>query len=136
MLTFQYRLFASKSQISNFIKQLEVHRLLYNQCLEKKIESYKLTGKPLSGFELMKCEVPKLKGKSNSSSLQRTIVRLERAYSKFLSKQGGFPRFKDRFRTIKYVKIGDGCQFKNFNISAKLKLTFTDLFLATIKLKR
>lgn len=113
MITFQYRLFASKSQISNFLKQLEVHKILYNQCLEQKIESYKLTGKSPSCFDLQKSNIPQFKGESNYSSLQQTVRRLDKSYQAFFKQNKGFPRFKQRLRTIEYSKIGDGCQFKD-----------------------
>lgn len=111
MITYQFKLYPTKSQKTLINKQIEVHRKLYNECLEEKIQSYKLTGKSPSCFDQIKSKVKLYKGLSNYSSLQQTIRRLDKSYKSFF-KKNGFPRFKgvDRFRTIEYGKYGDGCK--------------------------
>lgn len=111
--TFRFRLKASKSQRQAFTRQLEVHRFLYNQCLEHKIERYNTGKVSVSCFDLIKLFVPEHKGKSNYSAMQQTVRRLDKAYQSFFRKHAAFPRFrgKGRFRTIVYATIGDGCKF-------------------------
>lgn len=112
MITYRYKLSPTKSQLTDFLRQLEVHKTLYNKCLEQRIESYKLTGKSPSRFDQQKTEVPKYKGLSNYSSMQCTVQRLDNSYKEFFKKNNSFPRFKSRFRTIKYSILSNGCQIK------------------------
>lgn len=114
MKVYQFRLFPTKSQLTSIKKQMEVHRLLYNECLEEKIKKYSEEKISLSDFDLIKCKVKKYKGQSNYSSLQQTIRRLGKSYKRFFSKNSKFPRFKskNRFNTIEYAKVGDGCKLK------------------------
>lgn len=111
-MLYQYRMFPTKTQLKRFLEQLEVHKNLYNNCLEKKINEYK-AGNKISCFDLIKSEVPKFKGKVNANSLQQTIRRLDKSYKAFFRKNSSFPRFKNRFRTIAYAKIGNGCKIKD-----------------------
>lgn len=112
MLTYQFEIEFSKKQASKFNEQLEFHRILYNYCLELRIDAYKKEKINLSIYGFMKKEMKPLVKFCNSSSLQQTLRRLDKAYISFF-KRGGFPRFKskNRFNTIDYVK-GDGIKFK------------------------
>lgn len=105
--TYQFRLFPSKKQYKKFLKQLEVHRELYNNCLQERVFLYseKIS---VSGIDQIKSKVPNFKGLSNYSSLQQTVRRLDKSYKKFFKEKKGFPRLKNRFRTIQYSKHGDG----------------------------
>jgi len=111
MKTFQYRLKPTKRQVKLIKEQLEVHRNLYNQCLEERISAYK-EGVSISCFDQIKSVVPTLKGKSNYSAMQQTVRRLDKTYKSSFRKQSGFPRFraKNRFRTIQFGSYGDGCK--------------------------
>lgn len=115
MITYQFRFYPTKKQKGDIDRQLEVHRELYNKCLEIKIKSYEELGKSPSCFDLIKSEIPQYKGLSNYSSLQQTIRRLEKSFNAFFQQNSKFPRFKseNRFRTISYGKYGDGCKIKN-----------------------
>lgn len=114
MITYQFRLRPSKSQAGLINSQLETHRSLYNKCLEKKISAYQNGKEKISCFDLIKSEIPILKGLSNYSSLQQTVRRLDKAYKAFFRKNSKFPRFKsaDRFNTIQFAKYGDGCKIR------------------------
>jgi putative transposase len=115
MITYQFRIYPNKKQKGLIDKQLEVHRELYNKCLDVKIKSYEDIGKSPSCFDLIKSEIPQYKGFSNYSSLQQTVRRLEKSFNSFFKQNAKFPRFKseNRFRTINYGKYGDGCKLKN-----------------------
>ena len=119
MKTYQFRLYPSRQQLKLFFKQLEVHKNLYNECLEEKINSYKETGKSPSCFDQIKTNIKNYKGLSNYSSMQQTIRRLDKTYSSFF-RGGGFPRFKKYISTIEYSKIGDGCKIKNDHLYLQL----------------
>lgn len=134
MITYQFRLFPTKSQFTEFFRQLEVHKILYNQCLELKQKAYEENKINLSCFDQTKSEVPKFKGLSNYSSMQCTVIRLHKSYSSFFNNIGknGKPRFKQRFRTIQYSRIGDGCKIHEdsvyFQGIGKIKCKFNREF--------
>lgn len=114
MITYQFRLFPTRQQLSLFKKQLEQHRLLYNNCLESKKTAHQEEKKSITCFDLIKSHVSQYKEGCNYSSLQQTVRRLDKAYKSFFRKSG-FPRFKSKnaFNTIEYAKHGDGCKFKD-----------------------
>lgn len=111
MITYQFRLLPTNKQLKEFQRQLDVHKSLYNHCLEQKINIYKETGKSPTCFDQIKSELQQFKNNTNVSSLQQTIRRLDKSYQSFFKKNNSFPRFKNRFRTIEFT-IGDGCQIK------------------------
>lgn len=112
MLTYQYRIYPTKSQQKAIDQQLQTHRNLYNKCLELKIAAYKASKTSLSDFDLIKSEIPNFKGLANYSAMQQTVRRLGKSFASFFKKHGGFPRFKNekRFNTIEFARIGDGCK--------------------------
>lgn len=124
--TFKYRLYPTSKQTKVLSSQLEGHRLLYNQSLAQRKEIYETTGKGIGYFAQATGLLPKLKKKGeqlaicNYSSLQQTLRRLDKAFKAFFyriktGEKAGYPRFKpsDRFNTISYATLGDGCQIKN-----------------------
>lgn len=118
IITYQYKLSPTTKQFKEFLYQLEVHKSLYNQCLQKKELTYSECGKGPTCFDQMKSEVKDFKGKSNYSSLQQTVRRLHKSYSEFFKnpKEYGKPRFKKRFRTIQFSKLGDGCKIHSNSV--------------------
>ena len=76
-------------------------RLVYNTMLDRKISTYKESGKTISEAELMR-QLTELKSKKEflkevpSQSLQQAIRNLDTAYSNFFRKNGsGFPKFTE-----------------------------------------
>jgi putative transposase len=115
MITYQFRIYPTKKQRKLINLQLEEHRQLYNYCLKFKSKLYKLFGKNISAFDLIKRFVKKFKKQSNYSALQQTVRRLDKSYKAFFKKHGGFPRYKKLFKTIEYSKYGDGCKLSDNN---------------------
>ena len=76
---------------------------MYNYAISRKIQHYKQTSKTLSRYEIQ-AEIPGLKKQEstewlkevNSQSLQAVLLHVETAYTKFFSKSGGFPKFKNK----------------------------------------
>ncbi len=118
MLSYQYKLSPTKRQMKEFLKQLEVHRNLYNCCLEEKEKTYIESKTNLTCFDQIKSKVAQFKGQSNYSSLQQTVRRLYKAYTAFFKhpKEFSKPRFKKRFRTIQFSKPGDGCKLHSKSV--------------------
>jgi putative transposase len=122
---FQYRLYPTKAQTEALVSQLNGHRYLYNKALEQRKNIYEQTGEGVGYCLQAKMLIPELRGTSdvvalcNYSSLQQTLRRLDKAFKSFFRRvksgnKPGYPRFKahDRFNTIDYARIGDGCQIK------------------------
>ena len=122
---YKYRLYPTKKQIKSLILQLDGHRFLYNQALAERKQVYEQTGKGIGYTKQATVLLPKLKKENdnlipcNYSSLQQTLRRLDKSFKAFFRRvkageKAGYPRFKstDRFNTISYASLGDGCQIK------------------------
>jgi putative transposase len=121
---FKYRLYPNRSQAEALDAMLETHRRLYNSALKERREVYEGEGRPVSYEE----QSGKLKearksnpylAKTNFSSTQATLRRLDRSFKAFFRrvKTGeapGYPRLKgrDRFRLVEFPSYGDGCGLK------------------------
>jgi putative transposase len=111
--SYKYRIYPNKKQQ----KVLDTHfgcvRYIYNQGLQKKVETYQQTGKALSCFELTTGLLMNLKhdGKHDwlnevtAQSLQMALRNLDNAFTKFFREKTGFPKFKTKHN--KY----QNCQF-------------------------
>lgn len=124
MKVFKYRLYPTRKQITALNKQVEAHRQLYNNSLAERIKVYKETGKGINYYHQAN-NLKNLRATNvdlancNFGSLQQTLIRLDKAYQNFFRRikkgeKAGFPRFKsvDRFNSISFGSIGDGCQIK------------------------
>jgi putative transposase len=125
--TYKYRLYPTKKQVDSLALQLDGHRFLYNTALAQRKELYEKENKSINYSSQATALLPKLKKENsnmalcNYSSLQQTLRRLNKSFNAFFNKiksgtgKAGYPRFKaaDRFNTINYATLGDGCQIKN-----------------------
>lgn len=93
----------NKQQIELLQKHFGACRFVYNRALARKIELYTKEKKRISCFNLIK-ELPSLKKEEEfkwlndiySASLQKSIINLDAAFSKFFEKKQGFPKFKSK----------------------------------------
>ena len=122
---FKYRLYPNRSQSEALDAMLETHRRLYNSALEERRAVFEAEGRSVGYGE----QSGKLKGarkaevhlaKTNFSSTQATLRRLDRSFKAFFRRLGrgekpGYPRFKgrDRFRLVEFPAYGDGCRLKD-----------------------
>jgi len=114
MISVKMRLYPTKAQKSEIKKELEAHRAIYNELLEKRMSLWKNEKKSISAFDLIKQELPKHKNDGlNYSSMQQTVRRLDKSYQFFFRKQNSFPRFKKSLRSIEFGKYGDGWKLKD-----------------------
>jgi putative transposase len=124
--TFKYRLYPTRTQVAALRSQLDGHRFLYNCALAQRKEYYEKTGTGIGYSTQATTLLPKLRTEHagiatcNYSSCQQTLRRLDKAFTAFFrrSRSGevpGYPRFKsaDRFNTIAYAVLGDGCQIRD-----------------------
>ena len=121
---YKYRLYPTKNQTVKLVLQLNAHRFLYNSALEQRKLCYQHQNKSINYYEQAKSlKEIKTWGQftdCNFSSLQQTLKKLDKSFQSFFRRvktdeKAGYPRFKaaDRFNTIAYGSIGDGCQIKN-----------------------
>ena len=123
--SYKYRLYPTGKQTKALESQLDGHRLLYNQALAQRKEAYEQTAKGIGYSAQATGLLPKLKKEAeglalcNYSSLQQTLRKLDKSFNAFFRRmkageKAGYPRFKsaDRFNTITYATLGDGCQIK------------------------
>lgn len=111
------RLYPTKKQKREIFRQFNNHCLLYNNCLEERINYYKINKKIIPYSIQSKTQIPLYKNNCNYSSLQQTTRRLNKAFTSFFQrlknhKKPGFPRFKKRFKSIEFT-YGDGCKIKS-----------------------
>lgn len=104
--SFKYRIYPTKSQISNLENQFSMCRHLYNQALNERKESYEKEQKSVSYHDqavqlpAFKIERPWYKG-VHSQVLQDVLKRLDKGFQSFFRrvKAGetpGYPKFRKR----------------------------------------
>lgn len=87
--TYKYLLRPNNEQFKRLDYLLLQHRLMYNTALEQRIKVYKETGKGVKYTEQSKYFLdlrrsnPETLGQVNTSSLQHTLRRLDKAFSAF-----------------------------------------------------
>lgn len=119
---FKYRLYPTKEQEQALAETLDTHRHLYNRALAERKTAWEERQESVSYMQ----QSARLKderttnpylGRTNFSSCQATLRRLDRAFQAFFRrvKAGeapGYPRFKGqhRFDTVEFPSYGDGCK--------------------------
>ncbi len=121
--SFQYRLCPTKKQKKILLAHIEACRLLYNQLLAARVQSWENEQKSLSCYDqikklpLMKRQRPEM-ASVYSQVLQQVAVRVDLAFRAFFrrvkAKKGkaGFPRYKgmNRYDSITYPQFSNGCR--------------------------
>jgi putative transposase len=123
---FKFRLYPNVNQTRELDIMLETHRRLYNAALEQRKLVYETRGISLNYYaqanqlkELR--EADPYQARTNFSSAQATLRRLDKSYQNFFRrcktsmKEKGFPRFKgrDHFDSVEFPTYGDGIRFKD-----------------------
>lgn len=129
------RLYPNKTQTEQFNKLLGCYRVVYNQCLARKINSYKenKVSENLStlGYfvhhELLKDDNFIWLREQNTKVLKQAINDMLSAYKNFFTQHKGFPKFKSK-RDNK-----QSCRFELGAISKRNDYTTYKLSLANIK---
>ncbi len=111
------RLYPDAQQQQSLAQAFGSCRWLWNYCLNLINQTYKQTGKGLSGYEIKKL-IPRLKKEHDwlsltySQCLQRVCLNLGVAFNNFFEKRAKYPRFKSKHgkQSIQYpqnVKIAN-----------------------------
>ena len=129
------RLYPNKNQATMFNKLLGCYRVVYNQCLARKIESYKNDGKSenlstLGQFvhhELLKNDNFIWLREQNTKVLKQAVKDMLTAYKNFFEQHTGYPKFKSKHDNKQ------SCRFELGAISKRNDYTTYHLSLANIK---
>ena len=129
------RLYPNKEQTTMINKLLGCYRVVYNQCLNRKIESYKNDGKSenlstLGQFvhhELLKNDNFIWLREQNTKVLKQAVKEMLTAYKNFFEQHTGYPKFKSKHDNKQ------SCRFELGAISKRNDYTTYHLSLANIK---
>ena len=129
------RLYPNKEQATMINKLLGCYRVVYNQCLNRKIESYKNEGKTenlstLGQFvhhELLKDDNFIWLREQNTKVLKQAVKDMLSAYKNFFEQHTGYPKFKSKHDNKQ------SCRFELGAISKRNDYTTYKLSLANIK---
>ena len=129
------RLYPNKEQATMFNKLLGCYRVVYNQCLNRKIESYKNDGKlenlsTLGQFvhhELLKNNNFIWLREQNTKVLKQAVKDMLSAYKNFFEQHSGYPKFKSKHDNKQ------SCRFELGAISKRNVYTDYKISLANIK---
>ena len=97
--SYKYRIYPNKKQKEQIHKTFGCTRFVYNYYLNKRIETYKNTGKSMNFYDCSR-DLTQLKNKliwlkePDKCSLQNSLRDLDCAYKKFYKEKTGFPKFK------------------------------------------
>ena len=129
------RLYPTKTQTEQFNKLLGCYRVVYNQCLARKINSYKedKVSENLSTLgqfvhhELLKDDNFIWLREQNTKVLKQAVNDMLSAYKNFFTQHRGFPKFKSK------KDNKQSCRFELGAISKRNNYTTYKLSLANIK---
>ncbi len=129
------RLYPNSEQVTMFNKLLGCYRVVYNQCLNRKIESYKNDGKSenlstLGQFvhhELLKDDNFIWLREQNTKVLKQAVKDMLSAYKNFFEQHTGYPKFKSKHDNKQ------SCRFELGAISKRNDYTTYHLSLANIR---
>ena len=129
------RLYPNKNQTTMFNKLLGCYRVVYNQCLARKIKSYEeiKTSENLSTLskfmfhELLKDDNFTWLREQNTKVLQQAVRDMLTAYKNFFERHTGYPKFKSKHDNKQ------SCRFELGAISKRNDYTTYHLSLANIK---
>ena len=129
------RLYPNKEQAAMINKLLGCYRVVYNQCLNRKIESYKNNGETenlttLGRFvhhELLKDDNFIWLREQNTKVLKQAVRDMLAAYKNFFEQHTGYPKFKSKHNNKQ------SCRFDIGAISKRNDYTKYHLSLANIR---
>ena len=129
------RLYPNTTQVTQINKLLGCYRVVYNQCLARKIKSYeenKISENQTSlghfiHHELLKDDNFIWLREQNTKVLKQAVIDMLNAYNNFFEQHTGFPRFKSK------KDNKQSCRFELGAISKKNIYTNYKLSLANIR---
>ena len=134
-MAIKVKLYPNKEQATMINKLLGCYRVVYNQCLNRKIETYKNEGKSenfstLGKFvhhELLKDENFIWLREQNTKVLKQAVKDMLSSYKNFFEKHTGYPKFKSKHDNKQ------SCRFELGAISKRNVYTNYKISLANIR---
>ena len=128
------RLYPNKEQATMINKLLGCYRVVYNQCLNRKIESYKNEGKTenlstLGKFvhhELLKDENFIWLREQNTKVLKQAVKDMLTAYKNFFERHSGYPKFKSKHDNKQSCRFEIGAISKR-NVYTNYKISLANI---------
>ena len=128
------RLYPNKTQTEQFNKLLGCYRVVYNQCLNRKIESYKNEGRSenlstLGKFlhhELLKDDNFVWLRDQNTKVLKQAVRDMLTAYKNFFERHTGYPKFKSKHDNKQSCRFELGAISKR-NIYTNYKISLANI---------
>ena len=128
------RLYPNKEQATMINKLLGCYRVVYNQCLNRKIESYKNDGKSenlstLGKFvhhELLKDENFIWLREQNTKVLKQAVKDMLTAYKNFFELHSGYPKFKSKHDNKQSCRFEIGAISKR-NVYTNYKISLANI---------
>ena len=133
--SYKFRLRPKQKDVQILEQTLRLHCELYNAALQERRDAW-LISKVSINYGMQSAQLKDIRaGREDLSDLsfsscQQTLRRLDRSFQAFYrrARSGqtpGFPRFKpqQRFNTIQYSKVGDGCAYNSETGRVYLKET-------------
>jgi putative transposase len=117
---FKYRLYPNADEARELGIMLETHRRLYNAALAQRKDAWEKEKKAVyygdqSAWYKKERETNEFFARTNFSSAQATLRRLEKSFQNFFRRvkggeKPGYPRFKarDRYESVEFPSYGDG----------------------------
>lgn len=122
--TFKYRIYPTGKQTKAIDETLETHRRIYNNALNQRKTAYEQSkesvtyGDQSASYKQAR-ETNEYYQKTNFSSVQRTLRRLDKAFKAFFRRvkagdKPGYPRFKgkNRWKSVEFT-YGDGSRIRD-----------------------
>ena len=124
---YKYKLLPNQEQMETLSKYFGCVRFIYNWGLEKKIETYKESGKSI-GYVQLSSEFTLLKQQKEfewlsecpRDTLQQSLRNLDRAFSNFFKKNAKYPKFKTKKHSMDSVKFTKPVHFDFIDWTVKL----------------
>lgn len=135
---YKYKLSLNAKQASFMNQSFGCARVVYNYCLQRRVEAYETEKKSISQFDLCK-EVVRLKKEEthkwlagvDHQSLCCSVQNLDKAFTKFFREKKGFPKFKSKKHSIQSCQFTQGIKIDFENKKIKFpKIGWCKLFLS------
>jgi len=115
--SYKFNIKPDKEQTEMLEKHFGACRFMYNWALDKKIKLYTEENKKISCFDLIRQITPMKKTEEFSwlkdvyiGSLQKSVVNLESAFTRFFKEKKGFPKFKSKNDSRQSYQCVIGCR--------------------------
>ena len=127
---YRFRIYPSKEQRRILERTLQTCRILYNNLLAERRDSYRKTGRSPGYYEQKRSLVLRKLGNPyvhqvHSQVLQDVALRLQRGFENFFERtrkgeKAGYPRFKgwNRYNSFTYPQYGNGVVLKDGGLAA------------------